>query len=141
MPIYEYVCRSCAHRFEVKQKLSDPPVDRCMRCGEAVSRVISAPAIMFKGTGWYVTDYSDKLKAPSDRASGNGQPSSDSAEATKDGSKKDQKAPVSTGEGTSSASGSKETAAPASSSSNAATPSSAAGSGTSSSPKPSGSST
>ena len=62
MPIYEYLCQSCQHRFEVKQSMSDPPVSSCARCGQAVTKVISAPAIMFKGTGWYVTDYSDKLK-------------------------------------------------------------------------------
>ncbi len=64
MPIYEYVCEQCQHRFEVKQRVSDPPLSGCVRCGHAVRRVISAPAIMFKGTGWYVTDYSDKLKPP-----------------------------------------------------------------------------
>ena len=62
MPIYEYLCHSCQHRFEIKQSMSDPPVSSCIRCGQAVSKVISAPAIMFKGTGWYVTDYSDKMK-------------------------------------------------------------------------------
>lgn len=62
MPIYEYVCPSCQHRFEVKQSMSDPPVSSCTQCGQAVTKVISASAIMFKGSGWYVTDYSDKLK-------------------------------------------------------------------------------
>ncbi len=62
MPIYEYVCHGCQHRFEVKQRMADPPLSSCERCGKAVTKVISAPAIMFKGSGWYVTDYSDKLK-------------------------------------------------------------------------------
>lgn len=62
MPIYEYLCQGCRHGFEVKQSFSDPPVSSCPRCGQAVTKVISAPAIMFKGSGWYVTDYSDKLK-------------------------------------------------------------------------------
>ncbi len=62
MPIYEYVCQSCQHRFEVKQSMAALPLSNCERCGKAVTKVISAPAIMFKGTGWYVTDYSDKLK-------------------------------------------------------------------------------
>jgi putative FmdB family regulatory protein len=66
VPIYEYVCQSCQHRFEAKQKLSDAPLTSCPRCGQAVMKVISAPGIMFKGSGWYVTDYSDKLKPPSD---------------------------------------------------------------------------
>lgn len=64
MPIYEYVCQSCQHQFEVKQKFSDAPISSCVRCGQAVRKIISAPAIMFKGSGWYVTDYSDKMKAP-----------------------------------------------------------------------------
>lgn len=64
MPIYEYVCQSCQHHFEVKQRFSDAPLTSCARCGQAVTKIISAPAIMFKGSGWYVTDYSDKLKAP-----------------------------------------------------------------------------
>ena len=62
MPIYEYVCQSCRHRFEVKQSMADLPLSSCERCGKAVTKVISVSAIMFKGTGWYVTDYSDKLK-------------------------------------------------------------------------------
>lgn len=62
MPIYEYVCQGCRHRFEVKQSMADPPLSSCERCGKAVTKVISASALMFKGTGWYVTDYSDKLK-------------------------------------------------------------------------------
>lgn len=64
MPIYEYLCQSCQHQFEVKQKFSDDPILSCVRCGQAVKKIISAPAIMFKGSGWYVTDYSDKMKAP-----------------------------------------------------------------------------
>lgn len=57
MPLYEYECTACGHRFEVIQKFSDPPVDKCPQCGQAVERLISSPAIQFKGTGWYVTDY------------------------------------------------------------------------------------
>ncbi len=64
MPIYEYLCQACTYRFELKQSMKDEPMATCERCGKAVNRLISAPAIMFKGTGWYVTDYSDKLKPP-----------------------------------------------------------------------------
>lgn len=64
MPIYEYVCDGCAYRFERKQSIKDDPVATCERCGKSVTRLISSPAIMFKGSGWYVTDYSDKLKPP-----------------------------------------------------------------------------
>ncbi|HJR76642.1 MAG TPA: FmdB family zinc ribbon protein [Nitrospiraceae bacterium] len=62
MPIYEYLCEICAHRFEVKQSIKEDPITSCIRCGREVRKLISSPAIMFKGSGWYVTDYSDKLK-------------------------------------------------------------------------------
>lgn len=65
MPIYEYLCEGCAYKFEVKQSIKDDPIAACDRCGKPVKRLISSPAIMFKGSGWYVTDYSDKLKPPS----------------------------------------------------------------------------
>lgn len=80
MPIYEYLCGTCNYRFEVQQKVNDPPLTTCSRCGNGVSKVISAPAIMFKGSGWYITDYSDKLKPPASPESGNG-----AADGKKDG--------------------------------------------------------
>ena len=56
MPLYEYQCESCGHRFEVIQKFSDaPPV--CPKCGGAVEKQVSSPAIQFKGSGFYLTDY------------------------------------------------------------------------------------
>ena len=66
MPIYEYECRRCGHRFELIQKFSDKPRKRCPECSGAVERLISPPAIRFKGTGWYVTDYADKKGAGKD---------------------------------------------------------------------------
>ena len=57
MPLYEYQCDACAHRFEVIQKFSDPPIEVCSKCGGAVKKLLSSPAIQFKGTGWYITDY------------------------------------------------------------------------------------
>ena len=62
MPIYEYQCESCPDKFEVKQSMKDDPLTSCPQCGKSVQRLISSPAIMFKGSGWYVTDYSDKMK-------------------------------------------------------------------------------
>ena len=62
MPIYEYQCTGCAHRFELKQSIKDDPIKACPRCGKDVTKLISSPAIMFKGSGWYITDYSDKMK-------------------------------------------------------------------------------
>ncbi len=70
MPIYEYACDSCGNQFEVKQKFSDPPVTSCEKCGEDVRKLISVPGIVFKGTGWYVTDYSNKFKDPSQATDG-----------------------------------------------------------------------
>ena len=65
MPLYEYQCKSCKHRFEVIQKFSDKPVKKCTKCGKAVERLVSSSAIQFKGSGWYVTDYA-KRSGPSD---------------------------------------------------------------------------
>ena len=61
MPLYEYECESCQHRFERIQKFSDPLVDVCPKCGKGpVRKLISSPAIQFKGSGWYITDYAKK---------------------------------------------------------------------------------
>jgi putative FmdB family regulatory protein len=73
MPIYEYECKKCHHRFERIQKFSDPKIKKCPDCGGPVELVISAPAVQFKGSGWYVTDYAKK------GASGSGSSASDSS--------------------------------------------------------------
>ena len=57
MPLYEYECDVCAHRFEVIQKFSDPHVEVCPKCGGHVQKLLSSPAIQFKGSGFYLTDY------------------------------------------------------------------------------------
>jgi putative FmdB family regulatory protein len=57
MPLYEYQCEKCAHRFEVIQKYSDAPIAICPKCGGPVMKLLSSPAIQFKGSGWYITDY------------------------------------------------------------------------------------
>lgn len=69
MPTYEYLCQDCSYKFEVRQSIKDDPVATCSQCGKSVSRIISAPAILFKGSGWYVTDYSEKMKPPADESS------------------------------------------------------------------------
>jgi putative FmdB family regulatory protein len=60
MPLYEYKCKKCGHQFEKIQKYSDRMVKKCPDCGGRVEQTITAPAVQFKGTGWYVTDYAKK---------------------------------------------------------------------------------
>jgi putative FmdB family regulatory protein len=83
MPLYEYLCKKCGHRFERIQKFSDPHIKKCPECGGRVEQLLSAPAVQFKGSGWYVTDYAKKSAAP---AAGG-----DSAGKTESGSKKEEK--------------------------------------------------
>ena len=70
MPLYEYECDSCGHRFEVIQKFSDALVDKCPKCGSTVHKLISSPAIQFKGSGWYITDYARKESTAAGKAAG-----------------------------------------------------------------------
>ena len=63
MPIYEYECTKCHAHVEAFQKVSDKPLTRCSKCKGKLERKISAPAIQFKGSGWYVTDYARTTKS------------------------------------------------------------------------------
>ena len=78
MPLYEYLCPKCG-RFELIRKFSDATVTTCPTCGSEVQKLLSAPAIQFKGTGWYITDYArkdgksgtgDSSKGPAGKADG-----------------------------------------------------------------------
>jgi putative FmdB family regulatory protein len=71
MPNYEYLCKKCGHRFEQIRKFSDKHLKKCPECGGVLEQVISAPAVQFKGSGWYVTDYAkkDPASAPSSSSS------------------------------------------------------------------------
>ena len=61
MPLYEYECEACGRRFELIRKFSDPPPEACTLCGRGpVNRLPSSPAIQFKGSGFYITDYPKK---------------------------------------------------------------------------------
>ena len=60
MPLYEYKCDACSHRFEKIVKFSDPPLEVCPKCGGKVQKLFSSPAIQFKGSGFYITDYPKK---------------------------------------------------------------------------------
>jgi putative FmdB family regulatory protein len=83
MPLYEYQCKKCHHRFERIQKFSDPHVKKCPDCGGPVEQVVSAPAVQFKGSGWYVTDYAKK--------SSTGSASSSNGDSADSASKKEEK--------------------------------------------------
>ena len=90
MPIYEFECRKCGAHIEVFQKVSDKPPVKCRKCGGRLEKRISAPAIQFKGSGWYVTDYAGKAtkgeKSPSDSTSSDTDTDKSDKKSTKDSS-------------------------------------------------------
>lgn len=80
MPLYEYQCDACGHRFEVIQKFSDAPIATCTKCGGGpVQKLPSSPAIQFKGSGWYITDYARAGKSDDGSSSDKPSKSGDSA--------------------------------------------------------------
>ena|SRR5215208_3064454 len=84
MPLYEYQCDACGHKFEKIQKFSDPLETICAKCGGVIHKLMSSPAIQFKGSGFYITDYAKKEHTASAKA--------DKAEAAKsDGDSKSEK--------------------------------------------------
>jgi len=66
MPIYEYQCTKCREVCEVLQKAKDKPPEKCPKCGGPVIKITSSPAIQFKGSGWYITDYAKKSSVPAE---------------------------------------------------------------------------
>ena len=89
MPLYEYQCEKCGHRFEKIQKFSDRMVKKSPECGGKVEQMISAPAVQFKGSGWYVTDYAHKSHAPSSDGGKDSKKESKSEGSSKDGSSRE----------------------------------------------------
>ena len=87
MPLYEYQCEACNHRFERIQKFSDPPVEVCPTCGGSVRKLISSPAIQFKGSGWYITDYAKKSPGDGAKSAASSESSSTSDSKTTSDSK------------------------------------------------------
>jgi putative FmdB family regulatory protein len=98
VPIYEYRCTKCGHRFEAIQKVSEPPLSKCEKCKGRAERLISSPAIQFKGSGWYITDYARKGSSEPSGASDKSESSSstdggsETASATKKKKKEKEKA-------------------------------------------------
>lgn len=82
MPLYEYECKACHRRTEKRQKFSDPEITECPFCGGELERVISAPAIAFKGGGWYADGYGNAKPKPA-----GGESKGESAPASAEGSK------------------------------------------------------
>jgi len=68
MPIYEFECRKCKNHLEVFQKMNDKPPVKCAKCGGRLEKLISASAIQFKGSGWYVTDYAGNGRKAAEKA-------------------------------------------------------------------------
>ena len=92
MPLYEYQCDACGHRFEQIRKFSDSPLEACPSCGGAVRKLVSSPAIQFKGTGWYVTDYAKKGTSGTEASEAGKSPdgsTSDSSSSSSDSSSSD----------------------------------------------------
>ena len=94
MPNYEYLCNKCGHRFEQIRKFSDKQLRKCPECGGVIEQVISAPAVQFKGSGWYVNDYPKKgagsAASSASSSSSEGESSAKEVKETKD-TKKDDK--------------------------------------------------
>ena len=90
MPLYEYRCLDCGADLEVIQKLSDEPLTECRTCGGTLERLLSAPAIQFKGSGWYITDYARKNGATS-----NGSDKREASSSNEKASSKESAAPAS----------------------------------------------
>jgi putative FmdB family regulatory protein len=91
MPLYEYECKKCHHRFERIVKYSDRPMKKCPDCGGPVEQTITAPAVQFKGSGWYVTDYAKKPSATASSSNGDSK-SKDEAASKKESASKDESA-------------------------------------------------
>lgn len=83
MPIYEFECRKCKNHLEVFQKMSDKHPVKCQKCGGRLEKLVSASAIQFKGSGWYVTDYAGNGRKAAEKADSDSAASGDSA-ASKD---------------------------------------------------------
>jgi putative FmdB family regulatory protein len=91
MPLYEYQCDACAHRFEVIQQYKDAPIDICPKCGGTVKKLLSSPAIQFKGSGFYITDYARKGSDSATTKSGEAKSESTSSSESKSESKTETK--------------------------------------------------
>src|SRR5688572_24837250 len=98
MPLYEYQCVQCNERVEIIQRLSDPPHSECSKCGGEMKKLLSAPAIQFKGSGWYKTDYATKPAASAASSGSKSDAKSESKTETKSETKAETKSEAKTSE-------------------------------------------
>ena len=91
MPIYEFECRKCKAHLEVFQKMNDKPPVKCRKCGGRLEKLVSASAIQFKGSGWYVTDYAGNGRKAAEKADKDSSASAEKGD--KDSSASDEKKP------------------------------------------------
>ena len=87
MPIYEFECRKCKDRLEVYQKMNDKPPAKCQKCGGRLEKLVSASAIQFKGSGWYVTDYAGNGRKAAEKAESDSAASASSKDTASDDKK------------------------------------------------------
>lgn len=88
MPIYEYECLQCGKRTELLQRMDEAPMAACPQCGGEVRKLISAPAVQFKGSGWYVTDYAGKKGAAAGKSESKSEAKSESKSESSSGESK-----------------------------------------------------
>jgi len=88
MPLHEYLCESCGRTFEAIQGFAEPALTICDRCGGPLKKLISAPAVQFKGSGWYVSDYGKSSGSSAKRESGEGSSETKSSDAKTSDDKK-----------------------------------------------------
>jgi len=128
MPLYEYECDACGHRFEKIQKFSDPLENTCPKCGGSVHKLMSSPAIQFKGSGFYITDYPKGDKGTAPKSDGGKKAAAEKADASPKAEKSDKG-------GSSGDAASTTASTPAASSTPSATPAAAPSTSSSSSSK------
>lgn len=124
MPLYEYECDACGHRFEKIQKFSDPLEDTCPKCGGHVHKLMSSPAIQFKGSGFYITDYPKGDKGSAPKSDGGKKAAAEKADASPS-TEKGEKADKSGSSGDSTSAAGSTSAASATTSTASATPAAA----------------
>ncbi len=91
MPFYEYQCLECGYVFEEFQKISDPPIEKCPKCGGKVKKLISSSGLVFKGDGFYITDYARKGGGKVSATTSNNNSSSNSSSSNSNSSNTDSK--------------------------------------------------